>query len=109
MEEAKRVTGEFVLSEMRESTKDVLHKLNQLAMENPDYAPVIKSRVQAEGFKLPTGPGSARSGSSGDSAASTPSRRGKGKSKSPSRVTGGGASTSTSVVTMEFKGPGGSK
>ncbi|KAG0616006.1 hypothetical protein M758_5G083000, partial [Ceratodon purpureus] len=108
-EEARRVTGEFVLSEMRESTKDVLHKLNQLAMENPDYAPVIKMRVQAQGFKLPTGPRSARSGSSGDSVAGTPGRRAKGKSSSPSRVTGGGASTSTSVLTMEFKGSGSSR
>nr|PNR26383.1 hypothetical protein PHYPA_030958 [Physcomitrium patens] len=104
-EEAKRICGEFVLSETRESAKDVLHKLKQLGMENPDYAQIIETRVNAEGFKLPTGPGSTRSsGSSGDSVVSLSSRIGKGKSKSPSRFIGD-ASTST-VFNMEFKGSG---
>ena len=56
------------------STKDVLHKLNQLLIKNPNYALMIKMCIEAQGFKLPTRLRSAQSRSSSHcSVASMPS------------------------------------
>ena len=105
-EETTRLGGEFLLAEMRESTKDVLYKLKQLAQDNPDYASAIEKRVSREGFKLPSGPANSRSSISGSSSAGSVTSKGSGQdhgatSKGKSKVMQGAPS---SVVKMEFKG-----
>jgi hypothetical protein len=104
-EETTRLGGEFTLAEMRESTKDVLYKLKQLAQDNPDYASAIEKRVAREGFKLPSGPANSRLSISGSSSAGSVTSKGSGQdgatSKGKSKVM---QAAPSSVVKMEFKG-----
>lgn len=113
--EAKKIGNEFLLTEIREITKDILYKLRILALDNPDYASIIEKRVANEGFKFPSGSASVRSSVSGSSAGFVSSKEGvnsnrhkkkkspkagspkTGRSQSPIRSGGG------SIVKVEFK------
>ncbi|CAM6057215.1 unnamed protein product [Sphagnum tenellum] len=101
---AKQVGSEFILAELRETVKDVLYKLRQLTIENPDYAPIIEKQVTAEGFKLPLSSGrSSQSGSSNGSVSSKNSGDDAGPSGQPAKK-GGKSSTGGRIVKVEFQG-----
>jgi hypothetical protein len=98
------VGSEFILAELRETVKDVLYKLRQLTIENPDYAPIIEKQVTAEGFKLPLSSGrSSQSGSSNGSVSSKNSGDDAGPSRQPAKK-GGKSSSGARVVKVEFQG-----
>ncbi|KAL2610629.1 hypothetical protein R1flu_029202 [Riccia fluitans] len=69
-EEFKRIEKEMQLVEVRETVKEVLYKLKAMAMESPDVAEVIESKVTEAGLKLPSGVSSARSNKSNSSSSS---------------------------------------